>query len=377
MITAAQHTPMRFQGFVVTRMGSCSFRFMVPRFTASNVRRSEAGARFLADGTPLTIRADKTPDNPDGEDDYTEPVTGDTIPRSRILPFGENGVNQPDEAKSRKIDWDQTCTDAGDRLKITKAFADAKMLGKMAVEALGDLSKSLPEPVKKSSSVKENQQYIAIQDPAYTQMWHALDQRVADVKNKYEKILTGVEEVPDNRSKGKGGLRFICDKDGKVMDPKGKPYCDGGSQAITNNAGNEQPIEQKYVFAHSASIVFCPPFFDDTKYPNMEQNYNDFDHHKTLDLIDCRERIVLHELTHLAWTINIWRVENRGFLNSAKTAGRNGGKDPDWSSASNNADNFAWYALYSYWNRLDKWGSDTCNNDAWPEGVKKPNKVDY
>jgi hypothetical protein len=54
----------------------------------------------------LSSRADKTPDNPDGEDDYTDPKTNAKIPRSKILPFGQNGVNQPNEAKNRNFDWD-------------------------------------------------------------------------------------------------------------------------------------------------------------------------------------------------------------------------------------------------------------------------------
>jgi hypothetical protein len=54
----------------------------------------------------LSRRADSTSDNPDGEDDYEDPVSKTTTPRSRILPFGENGVNQPQEAKDRIFDWD-------------------------------------------------------------------------------------------------------------------------------------------------------------------------------------------------------------------------------------------------------------------------------
>ena len=49
-----------------------------------------------------------TKDNPDAEDDYVDQVTKAEMPASRILPFGENGVNQPDEAKNRIFDWDST-----------------------------------------------------------------------------------------------------------------------------------------------------------------------------------------------------------------------------------------------------------------------------
>ncbi len=56
----------------------------------------------------LSGRADKTPDNPDGEDGYIDPVSKAATPRSRILPFGDNGVNQPKDAEDRIFDWDSS-----------------------------------------------------------------------------------------------------------------------------------------------------------------------------------------------------------------------------------------------------------------------------
>ncbi len=159
-------------------------------------------------------------------------------------------------------------------------------------------------------------------------------------------------------------------------------FCSTGAtaaQAVTNNAGNDGVIQPQYVFAHSASIVFCPVFFDDTKFPNLEDIANDFENHKTLDRIDCRERIFLHELFHLKWTKNIYQPDDIGFLKAATVAGTGSGsgRRPDWRSASNNADSYAQYALYSYWNKLPNWGSDTCKNDAWPADPKKPNPTSF
>lgn len=47
-------------------------------------------------------------DNPDNEPDYKpDPKSSTTAPRSKILPYGTNGVDT-DEAKDRIFDWDST-----------------------------------------------------------------------------------------------------------------------------------------------------------------------------------------------------------------------------------------------------------------------------
>jgi hypothetical protein len=97
---------------------------------------------------------------------------------------------------------------------------------------------------------------------------------------------------------------------------------------------------------------------------------------------------MLHELTHLKWTINRSGGGPKGtndfigFFNSADQAGNPPGAPPekrkaDWRNGSRNADNYAWYALYSYWNHLPGGDSDTCKNDAWPAEPKKPNPVAF
>lgn len=123
-----------------------------------------------------------------------------------------------------------TCTDAGDRLKITNAFADALNLAGAASKALGILRKSLPKgdevQEKSSKPIAENQNYISTVDPAFTQMFFALDGRILDVKGVFDKIQHQVLLTPDKRTKdSKGGLRFICDKGGKIMDGNGESFC--------------------------------------------------------------------------------------------------------------------------------------------------------
>jgi hypothetical protein len=175
----------------------------------------------------LSTRADKTPDNPDGEDDYQDPVTKANVPRSRILPFGQNGVDQPPEARDRWFDWDMTCTDTDDRQKIMTAFTNAYALAERASGALDALIKGLPSPAGTgSNAVRVNQNYIAAEDPAYTQMWFAQDNRLAQVKKSFDTIYSQVTKKPDDRAKGKGALRLICDKGGNVKAQDEKTsYC--------------------------------------------------------------------------------------------------------------------------------------------------------
>lgn len=97
---------------------------------------------------------------------------------------------------------------------------------------------------------------------------------------------------------------------------------------------------------------------------------------------------MLHELTHLGWTTNFPGATAKnplrdyiGFLNCAKLAGAGLGstRAPNWRGASTNPDNYAWYAIYSFWNRMYKYEdqSNICLRDAWPKDVKKPNPTKF
>lgn len=85
---------------------------------------------------------------------------------------------------------------------------------------------------------------------------------------------------------------------------------------------------------------------------------------------------MIHEWSHLAWAGDLpGNYENYGYDMAAKTAGKGSisatgkGRDPDWTSAKQNAENYAWYAIYHHWNELCP--STTAGNscgDVWPQG---------
>jgi hypothetical protein len=88
----------------------------------------------------------------------------------------------------------------------------------------------------------------------------------------------------------------------------------------------------------------------------------------------------LHELLHLKWTKNLPSLPDEiGFERSAEVSGKvvKGKRVHDWANGSKNCDNYAWYSLYSYWNKLPGGNSDTCRNDAWPANVVKPNPTAF
>lgn len=143
------------------------------------------------------------------------------------------------------------------------------------------------------------------------------------------------------------------------------------AQARTYNAVAKDFIEPQYDFDHSASIVFCPLFFDDEKFPNSFAIAGDAGNSKQLDEVDSRERIMVHEWLHLEFTSDIGSEPDEiGFERAAKIAGKGSPRKADWANASKNCDNYAWYAIYAYWNN----NGGACKQDVWPEGVTKPNK---
>ncbi len=97
---------------------------------------------------------------------------------------------------------------------------------------------------------------------------------------------------------------------------------------------------------------------------------------------------MIHEWSHLAWAGDIkgGKLENYGYEKSAKCAGSGTtsatGKNrrAAWLSASGNADNFAWYAIYHHWNELcpTSTAGNTCG-DVWPQGgtSKDPTSLNF
>ncbi|EEP80522.1 predicted protein [Uncinocarpus reesii 1704] len=303
----------------------------------------------------------------DDEPDYEDPVTKAKTPKTRVLI-----VNQPKEATERWFDWDESCTDQEDRRKITAAFQDSLDFIKSASGFLEELTKGLPQKPGKNAN-KENIAFISEKDPAFTQMFYAQDNRIGYVKESFDILHKKMQQF-EGRHGDASGVRFICDKKGEVKGSDGESYCGTGkdaAQAIANNPNNDQPIEAKYVYKHSSSIVFCPSFFDDMRFPNAFAIAGDSGLEKTLDNVDCRERIMIHEWLHLKFTRDIGpKPDITGFEKAAKIAGKQSPRKADWAAAKVNCDNYAWYALYAYWNNANT----ACGGDAWPKGVKKPNK---
>lgn len=93
-------------------------------------------------------------------------------------------------------------------------------------------------------------------------------------------------------------------------------------------------VEPRYSFETSAAIIFCPVFFDDNKFPNLATVERDVAT-PTLDKVDCRERILLHEYMHLDWIRDMnGKPDEIGYDRAAKFAKQSG-----WGATKRNPDN--------------------------------------
>lgn len=169
----------------------------------------------------LTVRAGQDVENLDNEPDYEDPVSGDKIPKSRIL----TGLG-PDAAINRFFDWDESCTDETHRKKIAATFANVLTLTGYASDHLDLLSQGL-NPQPGSSTNKRNQQAIFDVDPAYAQMFLGLENQIKYVKGSFDLISGEVPKPGADRGGNKpGALRFICNADDHVMNgDESAKYC--------------------------------------------------------------------------------------------------------------------------------------------------------
>ncbi|XXH01315.1 hypothetical protein Hte_007672 [Hypoxylon texense] len=285
--------------------------------------------------TSLVARAGQSLTNPDNEPDFEDVVTGDKTPKSRVL----SGIG-PEEADNRWFDWDESCSNADQRTKILAAFRHIIQLSDATSGHLDELQKGLPKPVGKSTN-KDNKKYIFDTDPAYAQMFLGLDDRIQYVKDTFDLVRTKANAPPDARGGGKpGALRFICNANNEVMTGDGKePYCGTGENAaqaiatIPYNPAYKPTIEPKYSFEKSSSITFCPVFFNNDAFPNIDVVAGFGEH--TLDKIDCAERVLLHEYMHLAWIRNMPGAPDYiGYFKAADFA-----RVGKWGSIKGNPDN--------------------------------------
>lgn len=158
--------------------------------------------------------------NPDNEPDDEDPVTKEKIRKSLVLEIGA-----PQEATNRWFDWDESCTDEKDRQKITAAFQDTIGLAGQGSQFLTDLQNGLPKKPPGSSANKGNIAYIVKEDPAFTQMFYAQDNRIQYVKDTYDLLVSKMKSFDGRNGDGANGVRFICDRQGKVKTAGGDSYC--------------------------------------------------------------------------------------------------------------------------------------------------------
>lgn len=141
----------------------------------------------------------------------------------------------------------------------------------------------------------------------------------------------------------------------------------GAAQAIATGPYEyrfKPTIEPKYSFELSSSVTFCPKFFDNNAFPNIDVLVGSDE--QTLDKLDCAERVLLHEFMHLPWIRNMpGEPDYTGYWEVADFARRSG-----WAPIKGNPDNYAWLAIYAYFNNNNK----GCGADVWPSGEDKPNK---
>lgn len=123
-------------------------------------------------------------------------------------------------------------------------------------------------------------------------MFYALDDRIEDVRKIYQAMIDYMKTSRGVGQPGRNGvfLRFICDLEARMKTKrkicelvftrkrKSAPnltHSSGDTEAMTTNIQQNKIIEENYAFDDAASIVFCPPFFDDAKYPSttdLEKN---------------------------------------------------------------------------------------------------------
>ncbi|KAF3020993.1 hypothetical protein E8E14_010142 [Neopestalotiopsis sp. 37M] len=203
---------------------------------------------------------------------------------------------------------------------------------------LEELLAGLPNVPGKSIN-RDNQRYIFQQDPAYAQMFCGYDNRIAAVKDIYDRVISKGKGPPDMREEGgPGALRFICNAENRVLgDDQSTPLCgtgEGATQAqalIPYKPADGLLVEPKYAFEQSSSITFCPKFFTD--FPNIDGVVGSGEY--TLDKVDCLERILLHEYMHLPWVGDMPGDPDKiGYYNAADFAKKN-----TWGAISIHAEN--------------------------------------
>lgn len=170
----------------------------------------------------LVTRAEQNIEQLDNEEDFEKGGSGDLIPKSRIL----TGIG-PQQAIDRVFDWDESCTDEGQRKKIVDTFLHIIQLSAYTSNHLEQLKGGLTAPIGGSSPNKDNIKAIFDNDPAYAQMFLGHDNRIDYIKETFDLVTTNAPKPAGERGGNKpGALRFICNADNHVMNgDESAPYC--------------------------------------------------------------------------------------------------------------------------------------------------------
>ncbi|KAI9752611.1 MAG: hypothetical protein M4579_005559 [Chaenotheca gracillima] len=294
---------------------------------------------------------------------------------------------------------------------VVNAWNGAMAMAKAAADALDNIAPGSPsyqlfvensplcKGTKKSTAEFNNciRRFIANSNVAYGQLFGA-DPENLELRN-FHKIIDNVENLQADQRDGEELLLTVAaevtDKDSGVN------QCDGGTQAFVIHVtqikqfidvGGVQPPQNAWV------LNFCPPFFQmDRMEVKLSELVADANGKKgdvcNLDNLDTTSRVMLHEWTHLPWTLNTNAngkpKDIRGYMEvtSYGTDGAGQGANQRMhtkSFSSQNADSYAWMGVYQYFNSLNycqgikytgQYALDC--TDVWPSSKDKWVKNDW
>lgn len=273
----------------------------------------------------------------------------------------------------------------------------------------GSLRKQIPRKCK--TSMRPDLAHIV---NSYTQMFKAIDNKLGQVSQVFDRMTRLIPNTNDPARSTNGRLRIVCNGApiykgwgskttvcGLVAPISSEAYIlaklynhskRNPAQALTFNPdggrqGERNDIEARYRITDSTLIVFCPAWYSGTSVPGsqaltmqrvLEGKLRGGDQ-SVCDLgqVDSQARVLVHEWTHINWIkppSGTGDEGGYGWEESANTA------NAGYNAAAANADNYAWFAVYHYWNNMNQ-GGHTCPvpqgatcQDVWPTGANAPGK---
>ncbi|MCJ1422106.1 hypothetical protein MMC32_008476 [Xylographa parallela] len=206
--------------------------------------------------------------------------------------------------------------------------------------------------------------FIAQSNLAYGQLFGADPENIGLITQNWKSLHDNLE-VQNAPNRG-NQLLYLSMSSVVTNIGTGQDECAGGTIAFVipikyvkemQGPGVQPPI--------GATIMnFCDPFF---KLPRMEELLSKLVSDRAgnqaqicnIDNLDSSAQVMLHEMTHLPWTINTnlngKPTDRRGFMTviSYNTAQSGLQRMSTKSFGSQNADSYAWQGVYHYFNNLD------------------------